>query len=468
MKPFIFLFLLLAVVPSLCAQSVTVDWNTTYQTIDGFGVSDHSIGMPALSSTQSEFLFSPTNGLGFSFLRIGTSESGACNTPSSSCANDQDPVSDMQAAISYGAKIYATAWTPPAEYKTNGNITCTAGSGRGTLVSAPAQQQAYANYLVNYINSLNTYYRVPVYAFSVQNEPEQCPDYDGSLMTAAQMDTFVASYLGPTFASSLPNVLIALPESDEYENMASQANACMNDANCKQYVSITSWHGYDHLCPTCNASISNPYATSHFWMTEISSGAGYGYQTCADGQWCPGIGDALVWTQYIDDSMVGGATAWMWWWTQQSCTGNPWPCNEGLYGSDNVTVAKRAYAFGQYAKFVRPGMVRIEATHAPQPNVVVTAYKDNSTGAFAIIVQNQGASTINQAFQFSGVTPTSVTAAITSATQNLADYGTYTPSNGTFTASLPAQSIVTFYSSAASTNSSARPNPPSNLSVTVN
>src|SRR3974390_1901780 len=66
----------------------TVTWTTTYQTIVGFGASDHQNGQPPLSSAQQTTLFSPTSGIGLSLLRIGTPEDGSCTSISAACANN--------------------------------------------------------------------------------------------------------------------------------------------------------------------------------------------------------------------------------------------------------------------------------------------------------------------------------------------------------------------------------------------
>jgi hypothetical protein len=54
--------------PSLAsAQTATITWNKTYQTIDGFGASIGTNYGPgaSLNSTQAALFFSPTTGVGF-------------------------------------------------------------------------------------------------------------------------------------------------------------------------------------------------------------------------------------------------------------------------------------------------------------------------------------------------------------------------------------------------------------------
>lgn len=63
--------------------------------------------------------------------------------------------------------------------------------------------------------------------------------------------------------------------------------------------------------------------------------------------------------------MVANFNAYIWWYIRRS------------YGliSENGAVSKRGYAMSQFARFVRPGSVRIGATEHPYSDVSVTAYR---------------------------------------------------------------------------------------------
>ena len=118
--------------------------------------------------------------------------------------------------------------------------------------------------------------------------------------------------------------------------------------------------------------------------------------------------------------------------------------NEGLVRSDSVTVSKRAYMLGNYSKFERPGFYRIDATHTPQSGVLVSAYKDASTGALVIVAINQNTSTVSQSFALEGATASRVTPWITSASFDLIQQSDVPVSGGSFVYSLPAYSITSF------------------------
>jgi glucuronoarabinoxylan endo-1,4-beta-xylanase len=419
---------------TVSSDIATINGGTTYQTIQGFGASNH--GSAAIVNPYDSFFFST---LGFSLLRTGTPEGNtSCTTIGSDCANGGDNIADMQfCAATPGCKVWATSWSPPAIYKTNNSVNCEDGAGNGTL--NPADYALFATYLSNYIASLKSVYNITLYAISPQNEPGDCTAYDSSLMTAANLDTFIKSYLGPTLkANGQSDTLIIMPESSKYSTLTSFASTCMDDPACAAFIGINAFHGYDN-----SFSITKPYSQP-LWETEVSAGTGYGPNApgCTNGEWCPGIADAMMYADIIDYNIaVAGESAWNFW----GMVAFRIVDNEELQIKNGAT-ATRAYVIGNYAKYVRPGFVRISATHAPQNNVTVSAYKNPSTStAFAIVATNQNTSSVTQTFSLTGLSPKTVTPTITSTSQSLVDLPAVTVSGGTFVYTLPAQSIITFH-----------------------
>ena len=93
---------------------------------------------------------------------------------------------------------------------------------------------------------------------------------------------------------------------------------------------------------------------------------------------------------------------------------------------------------------MRPGWVRIGVTANPQSGVYVTAFKNASTGDFAIVAINQNGSGTAQTVNLSGFTAPSVVPWVTSASLNLAAQSSVTISGGAFSYTLPADSVTTF------------------------
>ena len=366
-------------------------------------------------------------------MRGAVPDDGSCTSVNSACAqglNAADPT-NILACVNNGCRYWATSWDPTAAYSTNGSTV------RGSL--DPSHYQDFANYLSNYIASLRQYYGVTLYAISPQNEPDVCADYASSLWSGSVIDDFVKNYLGPTMKSrgQWPETMIIIPDAsqDTSNSLPSLAGPCMNDSACSVYVGVNDVHNYD------NESVQNLYNVSHFWEGEI---AGFTWNSingpgCTNGAWCNTIRDAMTWADIYDREIAqSNMTGWNYWNFAQGDQNDNGALIEG------GIVSTRAYILAEYAKYIRPGFAHIGATHAAQNGVTVSAYK-SASGSFSIVATNQNSSDVNQTFTFNDVSPSSVTPTITSASQQLQDLSSVSVSGGSFTYTLPAQSVITFH-----------------------
>ena len=433
------LILLLSGFGNAHAQTATVDWTNVHQVIDGFGASDAFVG-PLTAADLAFFFGTGTGQLGLSILRTGAPNngdmSGNCTTVNVGCAGPY--VSDMKAAIANGARVYSSPWTPPPAYKTNGLNTCTGNAGLLT-----SDYAAYATWLANYVKSLKTEEGITLYALSVQNEPNECLSYDSAFWTAAEIDTFVATNLGPTFAADGLSTLIYVPEGSGYNEM-SLGSTCATDPSCNKYIGGVVWHDYDANLTGTSTIAADPYpsdwpAGNKYWQTEASCGSGFGPNFCQTG-FNTDITDALDWAAVIDQRIaVDNANAWLYWWL----VGLNSTDDQALVDS-NGTTAKRAYMLGQYSKFVRPGYSRIDATHLPASGVSVSAYQNTATGALVIVATNYSASDVSQKFAITNAPAfSSITPWTTSGSLSLAKQTSVSVTANSFTYKLPALSITT-------------------------
>jgi hypothetical protein len=328
---------------------------------------------------------------------------------------------------------------------------------------------------------------------SPENEPG---NGSGDVWSNADFDGLISTSLGPTvgFGSSY-NLPIAMPEFEtpfQLETVQSCGgapncdfhSACTSDSNCLKYVQYAVQHGYGgmwpfgdpsgtgaHFQPIPAAFGTLPSNTMHAWVTENNDSLSKTYN--CDGEdppWDPSIADGLAWAENIHDFIVGeNGSAWMYW--NLSSThpgGGPNGCNDGLTGA-TFSKPKRFYTVGNWSKFVRPGWVRIDSTSNPAEGIYVTAFKEVSSGNFAIVAINQNSSSASVSFSLSGFpSVTTVTPTLTSSNANLADQAGASVSNGAFSYSLPAASVTTFHGNASATASSpTKPNAPTGLATTV-
>jgi|DewCreStandDraft_4_1066084.scaffolds.fasta_scaffold02977_18 O-glycosyl hydrolase len=418
-KNLILLLLILIFTINLFSATCNINGNTTYQTISGFGASSAWSEWSGCSCGTNSFLvnnaaqfFSTTNGIGLSIIRARIPpDQGQWSST----------LAPLQAARDQGVTlIMATAWTPPAAWKSNGAVD----NSNGAYL-LPQYYQNYADYLVNYVNTLRNN-NVNLYAISPANEPDYQVSYDGCSWSGAQLRDFIKNNLGPTFASNNITTKILVPES--YRNDCSYADTILGDATARNYVFGIAQHFYGGGPTFCTAA--GTY-NKEFWQTERSSFEAYD-ATMTHGLTTAGwIHNCLVNANY---------NAFLYWWLAADQN------NEGLRGVNNG-VPKRFWVMGNFSKFIRPGFIRIAADANPATNVNVSAYKSSNSGTYVIVAINRNTSATSVTFSLSNVTATSFTPWITSSSYDLSQQAAVSVSGGSFTYNLPAQSVVSFVGS---------------------
>jgi glucuronoarabinoxylan endo-1,4-beta-xylanase len=450
MKTFLLSFLTFVFATSISAQSVKVSWATTHQTMDGFGASTGYVERnPNLTPSQADCFFSATNAscdtgnsIGLEWIRIQDSEDGT-STPD---------LTTLRLAVARGAKVFISF---DFEYS-----------------FTSANWPSMTSYIIAKIQYLQSN-GVPVAYLSPQNEPE-----NNSSWTASILDQFTATSLVPGLTAAGLSIPIVLGEDSNWFRV-DYVTPCMNDSSCTPYVPVVAGHAYGsgsvdgfpaggYQCCTTYVPVPSSAAGKRVWQTEVNGGfSGPCASDSGLASYDPSMTDALVYAHNIHDFLtVANGSAWMFWNLQaQTAHGSP-DCNDGITDS-NFNPAKRFYAIGNWSKFVRSGWVRIDATASPASRIYVTAFKEGSSGNFAIVAVNQNSSPANVNFSLSGFpSVASVTPTLTSASVNLVDQATASVSSG-FSYLLPANSVITFHGVASSTPSSSNPSAPNGLTAAV-
>ncbi|WP_255946300.1 glycoside hydrolase family 30 beta sandwich domain-containing protein [Streptomyces odontomachi] len=385
--------------PSAAAATVVVDPSAVRQTIRGFGGMNHPVWISDLTAAQRDTAFGNGTGqLGFSILRIHIDEDQS---------NWSKEVATAQRAAALGAIVFASPWNPPS------SMTETV-SGRKRL-----KYSSYAAY-AQHLNDFTTYMKnngVNLYAVSVQNEPDYANDWTS--WTSTEIVNFLKNNAGSI------NTKVIAPESFQY--VKSMSDPILNDSAALANMDILGAHLY-------GTSYGNfPYplfqqkgAGKELWMTEVY----YPNSSSSADAWP----EALDVSEHIHHAMVDAEfQAYVWWYIRRS------------YGPmrEDGQISKRGANMAQFSKFVRPGAVRINVTANPQSNVYVSAYK-GANSQIVIVAINKNSSTVSQQFSLSNSTASSVASWLTDSSRNVASQAGISVSNGSFTGSLPAQSVTTF------------------------
>ncbi len=405
--------------PTACstgtAQSgdVTVTLSSLQQKISGFGVSSAWAGSYR-NASDADYLWSTTKGAGLTLLRIRYG----------------DGLAIAKSAAQNGATVWMTPWGTGTNGATGGSFTTTQSNPNGCTGSMPvlSDPQGLSSALVTWVNNAKTQ-GVPIYAVSAENEPDSCGINSTTSYSAAQMATWI-DVLGPALAAI--NVKLMAPETMNGCGFSSYFTAIKNDSAAWSAVNIFASHEYG--CGTLPTETSIAAAGKEYWETEVDTGTGTG-DSSGDG-----IASALKMATTIHNDLTkANLNAWHLWWLYNA-SGN----GGCLYDTTNNVWSKRLWVLGNYARFVRPGYMRVSTAGTVPSGVYVTAYQNPADGTLAVVAINTNSSATPLSLFVSGVVPCSITPWVTSATDSLASKSPITVSNARFSASLDATSVTTF------------------------
>lgn len=397
------------------ARDAVIDPAVSHQAIRGFGGANILPWRPDMTDSEIETAFGTENGqLGLSILRLMIEPvigNWALNLPAGRKAHDM------------GVLIFASPWNAPVSMLETVN-------GQKRVRYDKYQDYAYHLDDFNYFMEDNG---VPIYAISVQNEP----DYgDWTRWTAQEMYTFMKEN-----AQEIGTRVMA---AESFQFRHEMTDPVLNDPVACANLDIVGGHLYGGgLAPY-------PLAESkgkEVWMTE---------------HWSDGENSGNDWPlalnigAEISSCMQAGMHAYVLWYIVR------------YYGliSDGTNdsgakgeVTKRGYVMSQYARFVRPGYVRVEATGRPRTGIYVTAYKGDSR--LVIVAVNQRPSAVEQTFWVENLSNgTAVfTPYVTTGTQDCIQENGIALSGSSFTVLLEGHSITTFVAEGVSGVRNARAKP---------
>jgi glucuronoarabinoxylan endo-1,4-beta-xylanase len=401
---------------SALAPEVVIDPSDEHQTITGFGASS-AWTSPSLGLVKAEQFFSTENGIGLSLVRLRIAPDGT--TWETATALD---------AQARGAAVWAAPWSPPGEWKSNGDA-----QNGGRLL--PEHYQDWADRLADFVENIEAA-GVRLLALSAQNEPDWVAEWETCEWTPTELATFIGDYLGPTLAARGLSTKILGPESANWTSFPGYSDAIFANPNAAAAVDILATHAYGGVTFEYKDAADRG---KEFWQTEVSWGE---YRD-------DGMDNALMMARMMHEHLtLANVNAWHFWWMQPD--GGTSLSSSTLYNAGSMT--RRGYVLGNFSRFVRPGSVRVGVSPEVMGDVQVTAFKNAGGGPIAIVATNSDLDT-PQPFQFrlNGVTREvgSVTPWVTDETRALAAQAPVAVSGGVFEYELPPRSAVTFVSAAA-------------------
>lgn len=397
------------------------------QLIDGFGFSEafHQSGVMRLLAEKDQtdllnLMFSPNGGMGYSILRNIIGEQPPNPDPKTgyvasiepekgkfNWTGDEDQVWLMNEAKKRGcSRFLSSCWSPPLWMKSNG------AAWDGSL--KPANYQDFADYLATYALEYKQRYDLDIYAISPTNEPGFIPTehYGSCRWTDDQLTKFLRENLIPTFAAKGVKSEIVIDEHNNWTD--SFINTILSDSTCNKAINIVASHAYTKTtAPYMDIGLRTGQFQQamekgkRIWQTEVSAG---------DNQ-IQNMNDGVYWARVLHTHMVeDNVSAWLYWWGAAVSHGR-----SALISIDMETkkyqLTKRFFTLGQYARFIRPGYHRIDATPTPAPHTFFSAYLAPDSKHMVCVAINDDAVEHPINIQPGGFPVKSVTAVRTSNTE---------------------------------------------------
>ena len=365
-------------IPAL-ASTVNVDVTEEHQVIRGFGGMVHNEwqGGGGLSEADAKIAFGTGDGtIGLNTLRIPV------------YANSNSFNKEVNAA-KYAKKyagddfiLYATPWTSP--------------------YAGANQHMSSSNYqkYVDHLNGFNDYMKnqgVPLYAISISNEPDWCGEW--ACWSADEIYNFTKGYADKMRKNG---VKVISTESFRYDK--NLYNKVLNDANALKNWDILGAHFYasdrnsqDNFFQYQLADQKNVER----WMTEHyteSQGSGNDWRTIrntgdqANANKRDTVNAMDVGYEIHRAMVVGNFNQYTWWYIRR-CYGLIMEKDFGnklSIPSDQIgKISKRGYVLSQFARFIRPGAVRVGATAKPEANLFASAYKSADGDSVIVVLVNR-------------------------------------------------------------------------------
>lgn len=393
-----------AAAPVAPAVTIRIDPKQRFQSIVGFGaaITDASAilihNMPAerRKALLSELFGRRGQGLGLSFTRLTVGASDFSPTHYSfddSPGNVPDPefkyfsteparravlpTARAALAINTDLKIMISPWSAPAWMKTS-----------RSLIKGKLEPQAYAAFAKYLARTIEEFGRegVPVYALSIQNEPDFEPDnYPGMRMSAADRAAVIGGHLGPLFAAR--GIKTKILDWDHNWDKPEMPLGTLADATARRYIAGVAWHCYGGGV-SAQTKVHDAYPDKETYFTE-----------CSGGEWAPKFDKTLGWM--TSNLIIGATRGWargslMWNLALDPAHGpHLGGCGDcrGVVTIDpatgSVTRNVEYYVLGHASRFVLPGARRIESDSGVDG--VVTAAFLNPDQRTVVVIAHNGA-----------------------------------------------------------------------------
>ena len=253
-------------------------------------------------------------------------------------------------------RLLVSPWSPPAWMKTNFRM-----DDGGSLRREYAP--AWANTFVKFAQAMATEEKLPVWAFTVQNEPQAHQTWESCLYTPQQEAAFIRDHLGPALHRAGLQDIKLLGHDHNRDILEAHADAILGDPATAKYVWGLGLHWYVSNDFAASSRVHAKYPDKVLLFTEgcVESGSLIGRWENGERYATQMIGDFRNWVAaYIDWNIVldqrGGPNH----------VGNF--CDAPVIvdtTTKEVRYGSSFYYIAHFSRYVKPGAHRIASDGGP-------------------------------------------------------------------------------------------------------
>ena len=393
-----------------------------FQTMDGFGAAITGSTcynlMRMKPEDRKEFLettFSPSDGYGFSYVRISIGCSDFSLSEFTCCdkeglenfalsSEDKDyviPVLKEILAINPALKIMGTPWTAPRWMKVNNLSELKPYESWTSGQLNPKYYADYGEYFVKWIQAMKDN-GITIYSVTPQNEPLNRGNSASMYMGWEEERDFVKNGLGPALKrAGLDTKVYAFDHNYNYDNMADQKSyptKIYQDAEAREYLDGAAYHNYggdkDELTVVHNATPGMDLVFTETSIGTWNDGHNLDSRLTDDmeqvalgtvNRWCKGV---IVWNLMLGEDSDGRYGPY-----------RPGGCST-CYGAVDInrnytTLTRNShyYIIAHMSSVVQPDAVRIGTKGFTAKGLTYTAFR-NPDNSYALVLSNSSAEEI--------------------------------------------------------------------------
>ncbi|MDR3388729.1 MAG: glycoside hydrolase family 30 beta sandwich domain-containing protein [Rudaea sp.] len=276
-------------------------------------------------------------------------------------------------------KLVASPWSPPAWMKTNGQLV-----RGGTLRTG--YEDAWADCYVRFLKAMRDEEKIPVWALTVQNEPDAAQPWESCLYLPREESSFVAEFLGPALQKARLADVKLFGWDHNRDGLEVRAAALLGNADSAKYLAGLALHWYGDEDFAASRRVLDAFPDKQILFTEgcVEGGA-------HAGEWEP----AERYARNIIGDLDNGVCGFIDWNIALDMQGGPNHVGNFCHAPVLIDTAEGEVHYqpsfhyiAHFSKYVRPGATRLKLQG--RIDALQSIAFANPDGSLVVIVVNPG------------------------------------------------------------------------------